>query len=305
MLVSIVIPCYNVEQYIAQCLQSLLNQQHKDLQIICVNNHSTDNTLSVLTRFATEHSSIITLVEELQKGAPFARNRGLQEVKGEYIQFLDADDLLEPEKILHQLALIKEHNYPDIIAADYYRQAVDGSKKLHQVKHHDFWLALLYTQLGITSANLFKTATVKKVGGFDVSLKSSQEYALMFQMMQQGARVIHDQRALTIVRDRKGGSITQQNVTENMERYLNLRISIVKYLVLNSNSNKMQSYYQALFDAIRVMYKHNKPYAISVFKENIPQKFKPSASPSTSSSYALLFKIFGFERTEKIKAFLK
>ena len=49
MLVSVIIPCYNVEQYIAQCLQSLLNQQHKDLQIICVNNNSSDHTLSVLT----------------------------------------------------------------------------------------------------------------------------------------------------------------------------------------------------------------------------------------------------------------
>lgn len=305
MLVSVVIPCFNVEQYIAQCLYSLLNQSHKDLQIICVNNNSTDQTLSVLTKFATEHSAVITLVEELQKGAPYARNRGLQEVNGEYVQFLDADDLLEPDKLKHQVALIEENNYPDIIASNYYRQTIDGNKKLHQVKHHDFWLALLYTQLGITSANLFKTVTVKKVGGFDVTLKSSQEYALMFSMMRTGATVLHDSNALTIVRDRKGGSISQQNAAENMERYLNLRISIVKFLENQLESAKMQAYYQALFDAIRVLYKHNQQLAISALRENLPKSFKPSASAATTKSYAVLFNIFGFEKTEKIKSLLK
>jgi glycosyltransferase involved in cell wall biosynthesis len=305
MLVSVVIPCYNVEKYILQCLQSLLNQKHKDLQIICVNNQSTDSTLSLLTRLATEHSSLITLAEEPQKGAPYARNRGLQEAKGEYVQFLDADDLLEPDKIAHQVKLINENNFPDIIASDYHRQAIDGNKKLHQVNAKDFWQALLYTQLGITSANLFKTIAVKNAGGFDVTLKSSQEYALMFKMMCKEAVLIHDTNPLSIIRDRVEGAISQQNAAENMERYLNLRIAIVKYLEIKKGKEKMHPYYQALFDAIRVLYKHNQTLAIKAFKENLPIGFRPSASAATTSSYALLFKIFGFERTEKIKALLK
>ncbi|HRG57356.1 MAG TPA: glycosyltransferase family 2 protein [Bacteroidia bacterium] len=305
MLVSVVIPCYNVENYIAQCLQALLAQQYKDLQIICVNNNSTDSTLSILTRFATEHSSLITLVEELQKGAPYARNRGLQEVHGEYVQFLDADDLLEPEKIAHQVNLIKNNNFPDFIAANYYRESVEGNKKLHQVHRNDFWLGLLYTQLGITSANIFKTSSVKSAGAFDVTLKSSQEYALMFSIMRLSGKVCADARALTIVRDRKGGSITQQNVAENLERYLHLRIRILKYLEENVDKSKMQPYYQALFDAIRVLYKHNKDASIKAFKENLPKSFKPTSSAATTASYCLLFRIFGFENTEKIKSAVK
>lgn len=305
MLVSVVIPCFNVEKYIGECLYALLNQNYKDLQIICVNNNSTDNTLSVLTRLAIGHSALITLVEEPQKGAPYARNRGLQEAKGEYIQFLDADDLLEPDKIAHQVNLLNEHNYPDIIAADYYRQSVNGNRNLFQVNHRDYWLALLYTQLGITSANLFKTSFVKKVGGFDVTLKSSQEYALMFNMMRNEAVVIHDHKPFTIIRDRTEGAISQQNAAENMERYLNLRIEIVKHLELKYKREKMQPYYQALFDAIRVLYKHDHSLAVKSFKECLPLGFKPTTSAATTGSYALLFKVFGFERTEKIKALLK
>jgi len=305
MLVSVVIPCYNVEKYIAQCLESLLNQSYKDLQIICVNNNSTDNTLSVLTRLATEHSSLITLVEEPQKGAPYARNRGLEEAKGEYIQFLDADDLLAPDKIAHQVDLLKKNNFPDIIAADYHRQAIDGNEKLFQVNDHDDWLALLYTQLGITSANLFKAIAVKNAGGFDVTLKSSQEYALMFNIMCKEAVLIHDHRPLTIIRDRAEGAISQQNAAENMERYLNLRVAIVKHLASKNSKEKMQPYYQALFDAIRVLYKHNQTLAIKAFKDYLPEGFKPSASPATTSSYVLLFKVLGFEGTEKIKTLFK
>lgn len=301
MIVSVVIPCFNVQDYIAQCIQSLLKQQHKDLQIICVNNGSTDNTLSVLTRFATEHSSIITVVEEPKKGAPFARNRGLQEVIGTYVQFLDADDLLEPEKIAHQVAMITKYNNPDIIASDYFRQSTGGTKKLCKVASHDFWFALLYTQLGITSANLFKVQSVKNAGGFDVSLKSSQEYDLMFKMMKQGATIAYDAEPLTIVRDRESGSISQQNITENLLRYLDLRVTVVKHLNTIIPASKMQSYQQALFDAIRMLYKHDQASALKAFQDNFPKGFKPIASPATSKSYALLFRLFGFKLTEKIK----
>lgn len=305
MQISVIIPCYNVEQYIAQCIQSLLKQNYKALQIICVNNNSTDNTLSILTRFAAEHSDLITLVQETQKGAPYARNRGLQEAKGDYIQFLDADDLLAPDKIQHQVKLINENSFPDIIAADYHRQSLNGDKKLHQVSHKDFWLGLLYTQLGITSANLFKSTTVRIANGFDVTLKSSQEYALMFNMMRLGAKVIHDNRPLTIVRDREGGSISQQNVSENMARYLSLRISIIKFLEEKTSKVLMHPYYQALFDAIRVIYLHNKTLAIDAYASHIPKDFKPKVSAATTSIYVFLFRLFGFERTEKLKSLLK
>jgi hypothetical protein len=67
----------------------------------------------------------------------------------------------------------------------------------------------------------------------------------------------------------------------------------------------MQPFYQALFDAIRVLYKHNPPLAIKAFNYNLPQGFKPSTSAATTASYAMLFRLFGFEYTEKIKALVK
>lgn len=304
MLVSVVIPCYNVASYITECLQALLQQSYKNLQIICVNNNSTDSTADILQKFALQYPQLIQIYNEPQKGAPYARNTGLEKALGVYVQFLDADDLLEPDKISHQVNLINTHSFPAIIAANYFRLALNGEKKLHQVNHHDFWLALLYTQLGITSANLFKTEEVKKVGGFDVTLKSSQEYMLMFEMMCQGAKVIYDSQPYTIIRDRKTGSISQQNRAENMERYLSIRILIVKYLEKQYNSEKMRPYYQALFDAIRIVYKHHKEAALKAYKENIPASFRPVKSATTSQSYINTFTLLGFKSTEKIKELL-
>ena len=105
-LVSVIIPAYNVEAYIAPCLGSVLAQSYPKLEIICVDNNSTDNTLQKLEALREKHPEIILLTEEKQ-GAPAARNAGLHIAKGEWIQFLDADDILLPGKISRQVSLLE------------------------------------------------------------------------------------------------------------------------------------------------------------------------------------------------------
>ncbi|MBR6666102.1 MAG: glycosyltransferase family 2 protein [Lachnospiraceae bacterium] len=97
-LVSVVIPMYNVEKYIEKCLASLRSQTYKDLEIICVNDGSTDNTLSLAQKCAREDERII-LVDQPNGGPSSARNAGIDAAKGDYIYFLDGDDWLETEAI--------------------------------------------------------------------------------------------------------------------------------------------------------------------------------------------------------------
>jgi glycosyltransferase involved in cell wall biosynthesis len=305
MLISVVIPCYNVANYITECLSSIAAQSHQPMEIICVDNNSTDNTFELLNGWNATHNLKITVLQETQKGAPAARNKGLSVAQGEYIQFLDADDLLLPDKIKKQVELIKLHQQPDFIVADYYRQNTKGDKKLHQVKTDDVWLGLLNTQLGITSANLFKTATVKKVGGFTADLQSSQEYDLMFKILKNGGAQIHDNSALVTIRDRETGSISLQNKEQNLLRYLALRKKIVAHLKTKFQGEAMKPYYQSLFDTIRTLYQVNKKEALIAFKAEIPKGFVPLPSAATTSLYILFYKIFGFTGAEKIKSILK
>ena len=99
---SIVIPVYNVEYYIAQCLESILNQSFKDLEIICVNDGSTDNSLSVLQDYKAKDDRII-IIDQKNEGSGVARNAGLSIAKGEYVYYVDGDDWIEDnalEKII-------------------------------------------------------------------------------------------------------------------------------------------------------------------------------------------------------------
>ena len=93
--ISIIIPVYNVEEYLPKCLDSVTNQTLKDIEIICINDGSTDNSLEILENYAKKDSRIIVLNQETNQGQGVARNRGLDIAKGEYVGFVDSDDWIE------------------------------------------------------------------------------------------------------------------------------------------------------------------------------------------------------------------
>ncbi len=110
-LVSIIIPVYNAEKYLAETIESALNQTWKNKEIIIVNDGSTDKSLAIALKYQTETVKVLNIPNS---GASVARNRGLAEAKGAYIQFLDADDIISKDKIASQIECLKGSD--DIIA---------------------------------------------------------------------------------------------------------------------------------------------------------------------------------------------
>ena len=92
--VSIIVPVYNVEKFLEKCLNSLINQTLKDIEIICINDGSTDNSLNILKSFS-EKDSRITIIDKQNEGLSVARNTGMNIAKGEYIGFVDSDDWVD------------------------------------------------------------------------------------------------------------------------------------------------------------------------------------------------------------------
>ena len=93
--ISVIIPVYNVEKYLSQCLTSCVNQTLYDVEFICVNDGSTDHSLDILNAFAQQDSRF-KIIDKPNSGVSSARNAGLDAACGQYIMFLDADDYLEP-----------------------------------------------------------------------------------------------------------------------------------------------------------------------------------------------------------------
>lgn len=94
--ISIIVPIYNAEKYIERNLESLINQSLKEVEIILINDGSTDNSLEICNRYAALDKRI-TIIDKVNEGVSIARNKGLEVAKGEYIGFVDADDYIESE----------------------------------------------------------------------------------------------------------------------------------------------------------------------------------------------------------------
>lgn len=115
--VSVVIPCYNAASFVEEAIASALGQAYPVREVVCVDDGSTDDTLDVLRRVVANERRIRVLAGP-NRGPSAARNRGADEASGEHLQFLDADDLLEPDELAHQAALVeREGEHPNLIAA--------------------------------------------------------------------------------------------------------------------------------------------------------------------------------------------
>ena len=98
-LVSIIIPVYNVEEYLEECLNSLINQTLQNFEVICINDCSTDNSLNILNKYSKNDSRFITISTTENSGPSKARNLGISIAKGEFITCLDSDDYFTPDTL--------------------------------------------------------------------------------------------------------------------------------------------------------------------------------------------------------------
>ena len=119
MLVSIIIPVYNVRKYLEECLDSVINQTYKNIEIICVNDGSTDNSLELLYEYSKKDSRI-KIIDKKNGGVSSARNLGIKNAIGEYIYFVDSDDWIELNLIEEFVNVIKTEEV-DIVRCNHYK----------------------------------------------------------------------------------------------------------------------------------------------------------------------------------------
>ena len=124
MLLSVIIPVYNVEKYLAECLDSVCAQTLGDIEIICIDDGSTDSSLEILKEVAAKDSRL-RILRQQNRGAGAARNYGIREAKGQYLFFADADDRLVPD-LLEKATALAEKASADIVAFGFRRFNANG-----------------------------------------------------------------------------------------------------------------------------------------------------------------------------------
>ena len=108
-LISVIIPVYNVEDYLIECLESVFDQTYKNIEIIAINDGSTDNSLGILEDYASSNKNLRVISQE-NSGQSVARNVGINLARGTYIYFLDSDDYIAPETFEHLIRKMEKYN---------------------------------------------------------------------------------------------------------------------------------------------------------------------------------------------------
>ena len=173
--ISVIIPNYNYARFLDQAINSVLNQTFPDIELIVVNNGSTDDSLVVLKKYENR----IILIDQPNLGQSGARNSGLRAISGKFVAFLDADDYWEPDKLEKQYALIKEDTQLVYSGIRQFRDSNLESLGVISPKFRGSCSELFLDIPGASivlsgeSTALFSVALLNKIGDFDGELNSS------------------------------------------------------------------------------------------------------------------------------------
>lgn len=217
-LVSIIIPCYNAERWLAATLESALAQTWPAKEIIVINDGSRDASVAVARSYAGRG---VQLIDQANHGASAARNRGLREARGEFIQFLDADDLLAPGKIAAQMALLAARRPEGMLASCAWGRFQDDPVRaafVDEVVFRDFAALDFLILAGETGAMMHPSAwlvpriVADRAGPWNetLSLNDDGEYFCRVLLASDGVAFCADPSAKSFYRSGLPGSLSQQ-----------------------------------------------------------------------------------------------
>ena len=219
-LVSIIIPTYQRPRYLQRAIESTLYQTYKNIEIIVVSDNDIEDEYDRETRALMELYSSDDRVKYLSaighKGGCFARNRGLEEAKGKYINFLDDDDIFWPSKIEKQVkAINSSEQLPAVVSC--FGAIIDSSGNICRIEKtkydpYNILYSELLCNLGTTSLNMIRADICKESGGFKY-IESSQEHYFLVRIFAIDPTFIQVQEVLASI-DQHGG----QRVSNNIKR---------------------------------------------------------------------------------------
>lgn len=194
--ISIIVPVYNAEKYLEECLNSLIEQSYKNIEILCINDGSKDNSYSILQKYAQKDKRIIVFSQE-NSGPAMARNLGLANANGEYLMFCDSDDSYEPTMCEEMLKTIHGSDY-DFVMCDANIVEVDkGTRPVDVVAYN---LANFFGKIDLTDSlktkiqcilwnKIFRMSVVRK---YDITFPNGFEMdddAFIFQYLASSQKI--------------------------------------------------------------------------------------------------------------------
>jgi glycosyltransferase involved in cell wall biosynthesis len=191
-LVSVIIPSHNHAHYLGEAIDSVLAQRYPSMEVLVVDDGSTDDTASVVTRYPA-----VQYLAQSNQGLAAARNRGMSASRGEYLVFLDADDRLLPRALAAGLECFSRWPRCAFVSGRYVRITGAGEPKISQYRSHparDHYLALLRRNyVGMHATVMYRRTPIVDSGGFDVTLAACEDYDIYLRIAREHPVATHEE----------------------------------------------------------------------------------------------------------------
>ena len=243
-LVSIIVPCYNQAQYLDEALQSVLDQTYSDWECIIVNDGSPDHTEEVAQKWAEKDNRFVYLFKE-NGGVSSARNMGMEKAKGDFIQFLDADDVLAKSKLAVSIESVKQYGV-EVVCSDYLlfdrfvNNPLPSFSQLGDFEFNFYNLARYWND-GFTipiHCWFFKSSLLENIE-FPLGLTAQEDWVVWLRVFQKLPKTFYVSQALALYRSNPDGRTKTRG-------FFDETLLAIHYLKPYLNDGDFQSLYQAV-----------------------------------------------------------
>jgi glycosyltransferase involved in cell wall biosynthesis len=307
-LVSILIPCFNAEHFVAQAIESGLAQTWPVKEVIVVDDGSTDASLDRIRQF----DGLIHWETGPNRGGNITRNRLLELANGEWLQYLDADDFLLPQKVERQVGFARNSPDTDIICSPTIWEKMENERlfcvKTRFPEPRDAWILLAHWYLPQTGGPLWKRAALTRVGGWRVGQPCCQEHELYCRLLEGGCRFEFTDDCLAVYRDWDHSSrVTGRFRSEVIRQRLLIQARIEKCLRERGEltAERQLAVNDARHQIARSVWQSDQRSALDIVREirESDPLFYPSQGPSSPRSYQFAYRVLGFRGAQWIAKF--
>lgn len=186
-LISVIIPNYNNGKYLLSCIRSINNQTYNNIEIIIIDDCSTDGSLAIISDLADQYDNIKYFINDVNRGVSFTRNFGVRQASGPYITTLDPDDEYYPNKIEAELAIIKQHGdnviaYSGYSLCDSQLKFVKRMISSSNAVSGDVYLGMLYRAIPFSRDMLMSRQVFINSGGYNSNLSLYEDWDLKLRL---------------------------------------------------------------------------------------------------------------------------
>lgn len=244
--VSVIIPTYNVEKYLSDCLNSILNQTFEDIEIICIDDGSTDSTLKILNEYSSKDNRIKILTQE-NAGPGVARTKGIAVAQGEYLSFIDSDDYISLD-YYEKLYTKAQKTNADIVKAGWVTKETNGkeiigTRNIEIAKELEKYSSPYSTFYNEWQSAIFKRSLVNQYGINFPSQRYHEDVAFLYKFLSITKTFAIEDSAFYTIRKNLDSTTNKKVDISRYKCFLNARLDVL--LFINKYIND-----EAIYDVI-------------------------------------------------------